>query len=55
MPTFEITSDAPRVVRGFTANGLVTFECKDNESAKELCDTLNERVQVLWIGKRVPT
>jgi hypothetical protein len=50
--SFEIVPKASNKVRGFAAGSSVEFDCKDDESARELCDALNRYVEIFTIGRR---
>ena len=48
---FELCQGKPHWIRGFALNGLVEFECRDDQTAEKLLDFLNECVAVFVISR----
>src|SRR5262245_17374848 len=50
---FELCPGKPYSVRGFTLEGIVELECRDNEAAQRLLGVLNTYVTDLFLDKHL--
>jgi hypothetical protein len=50
---FELCPGKPSSVRGFTLEGIVEFECRNNAAAQQLLSVLNTCVTDLFLNKHL--
>ena len=50
---FELVPGKPSSVRGFTLEGIVEFECRDNADAQQLLGVLNTYVTDLFLNEHL--